>query len=129
MADRTALVRKGFDAFANGDIATLQELLHPDVVWHGAGNSPISGDFRGGNDVFALFGKILEETQGTFKQDVHAVTEGDDHVVALTHATGSRNGKTLEGNQVLVFHFDDADKVTEVWITPWDQAAANEFWS
>jgi uncharacterized protein len=129
MADHTALVRQGFDAFANGDIATLQELFSPDIVWHGAGTSPVSGDYKGGNEVFALFGKILEDTQGTFSQDIHAITEGDDHVVAITHATATRNGKTLDDNQVLVFHIDDNDKVTEVWITPWDQAGANEFWS
>jgi uncharacterized protein len=129
MADRTALVRKGFEAFANGDLATLQELFHPDIVWHSSGRSPVSGDYKGGNDVFALFGRVLEETQGTFSQEVHAITEGDDHVVAITHATGSRNGKTLEGNQVMIFHIDGDDKVTEIWLTPWDQYAVDEFWS
>jgi uncharacterized protein len=129
MTDRSALVRKGFDAFANGDIATLQELFHPDIVWHGAGNSPVSGDYKGGNEVFELFGRILEETQGSFSQEIHAITEGDGHVVAITHATATRNGKTLDDNQVVIFHIDDDDKVTEVWITPWDQASSTEFWS
>jgi uncharacterized protein len=129
MADRTALVRNGFEAFANGDLATLQELFHPDIVWRVSGRSPMSGDYTGGNDVFAFFGRVLEETQGAFSQEVHAITDGDDHVVAITRAQGSRNGKTLDSNQVLVFHFDDADKVTEVWLTAWDQYAVDEFWS
>ena len=129
MADRTALVRKGFEAFAKGDLAALQELLSPDIVWHSSGRSQISGDYKGGNDVFAFFGRILEETQGSFSQEVHAVTEGDDHVVGITRAQASRNGKTLDSNQVLIFHFDQSDKVTEVWVTPWDQHAVDEFWA
>lgn len=129
MASKTATVRKGFEAFANGDLAALQELFSPDIVWHGAGTSLVSGDFKGTDEVFGLFGRILEETQGTFSQDIHALTEGDDHVVAITHATATRNGKTYDDNQILIFHVDDANKVTEAWITPWDQAGANEFWS
>jgi ketosteroid isomerase-like protein len=28
------LVRRGYDAFGSGDMQTLRELFHPDIVWH-----------------------------------------------------------------------------------------------
>ena len=36
--DRTAnnieLVQAGYDAFANGDLAAVERLFHPEVIWH-----------------------------------------------------------------------------------------------
>ena len=28
------LIRRGYDAFSSGDMDTLRELFHPDIVWH-----------------------------------------------------------------------------------------------
>ncbi len=42
-----ALLRKGHKAFSNGDRATLTEIIAEDVLWHVAGKSPFSGDYRG----------------------------------------------------------------------------------
>ena len=28
------LVRRGYDAFSRGEMDTLRELYHPDIVWH-----------------------------------------------------------------------------------------------
>ena len=40
----------------------------------------------------------------------------------------ARRGKTVTFSQVLVFHLEDG-KANEVWITPFDQTAADAFWS
>ena len=31
------LIRRGYDAFSRGDMDTLRELYHPDIVWHAPG--------------------------------------------------------------------------------------------
>ena len=36
------LARRGYEAFAKGDLATLTELLADDVVWHVQGGGPLS---------------------------------------------------------------------------------------
>jgi uncharacterized protein len=40
------LVRRGYDAFSRGDMQTLRELFHPDIVWHAPGRSQLAGDHR-----------------------------------------------------------------------------------
>ena len=125
MQDRE-LVRRGFDAFIQGDMDTLKDLMAPDVIWHNSGNGIISGDFKG-DEVFTMFGRIFSETQGTLRQEVHALTEGDGHVVALTKVSGTRNGRSLATDNVVIFHLDNG-KVTEAWNTPFDQSAGDEFW-
>ena len=122
------LVRRGFAAFGTGDIATLGELFADDVVWHVGGRSPITGDYKGKEQVFGFFAQLAERAGGTFRLDIHDVLANDEHVVALVKATGERQGKTLNNNASQVFHVQGGN-VTEVWFHPDDQYATDDFWS
>jgi uncharacterized protein len=122
------LIRKGYDAFKNNDLETLGELFADDIVWHTAGDNLISGDTRGKQEVFGLFGRLFEETDGTFMNEVHDAFGSDEHAVALTRIRGQRNGKTLETDAVHVMHIKDG-KATESWVMSKDQAATDAFWS
>ncbi len=84
------LTRRGYDAFAKGDLAALSELLADDVTWHVRGVGPLSGDHLGRDEVFAFFGRLAEETAGTFRFDVHDVLANDEHSVALCTLSASR---------------------------------------
>jgi ketosteroid isomerase-like protein len=122
------LVRRGFAAFGTGDIATLGQLFADDIVWHVGGRSPITGDYKGKEQVFGFFAQLAERAGGTFRLDIHDVLANDEHVVALVKATGKRQGKTLNNNGVQVFHVQGG-KVTETWFHPDDQYAGDDFWS
>jgi ketosteroid isomerase-like protein len=37
-------IRQAFDAFARGDMATMQSLVAEDTVWHIPGRGPLAGD-------------------------------------------------------------------------------------
>ena len=121
------LVRKGYAAFANGDMDTLNELFTDDIVWHAPGNNQLAGDFRGKEAVFGSFAKAFELTGGTFRLEIHDVIANDTHAVGLIRAMGEREGKTLDDNSVQIFHISDG-KVTEQWLYPGDQAVVDEFW-
>jgi ketosteroid isomerase-like protein len=122
------LTRKGFDAFGKGDMDTIRELFADDVVWHAPGRNPLSGDYRGIDEVLQQFGKVFEMTGGTFRLEIHDILANDDHVVALVHATAERSGKQFDSNGVQVFHVKNG-KVTESWLHPDDIYASDEFWS
>jgi len=121
------LVRKGFEAFAAGDMATLGSIMADDVVWHASGGGVISGDFVGKEAVFGSFALIPQETD-SFSQEIHAILADDEHTVALVNATATRRGNTATFAQMFVFHVEGG-KAKEVWVTPFDQAAADAFWS
>ena len=122
------LVRRGYAAFGTGDVATLRALFADDVVWHVGGRSPITGDYKGKDEVLGFFAQLAELTGGTFRVDVHDVLANDELVVALTNGTAERGGKTLNDNGAQVFHVQGG-KVTEQWFHPGDQTATDEFWS
>lgn len=123
-----ALLKKGYEAFAKGDMATLTELFSENVVWHMAGSNPISGEHRGRDAVFAFFAKVTQLTGGTFKSELHDVLANDEHGVALTRATASRQGRQLNSLDTAVYHTGDG-KVTEAWSFAQDQRVTDEFWS
>ncbi len=130
MADHpnAELLKKGYAAFASGDMAVLTELFADDVTWHVSGNSPISGTHRGREAVFAVFARTGQLSGGTFKIDVHDVVANDVHAVALTRATASRQGRQYDAMDTDVYHMSGG-KVTEFWSFAEDTKKADEFWA
>lgn len=121
------LLRKGLDAFANGDVATMTEGFSEDVVWHLPGAGPFCGDHVGRDAVFAVFARMAELSPD-FRMEVHDILASDDHAVALTRSIGSRLGKQLNMPNVDVYHIRDG-KAVEFWSIPADQRVEDEFWS
>ena len=121
------LVRKGFEAFAAGDMAGMDQLMADEAKWHFPGTGPASGGFEGKEAIFGSFATIAQETD-SFQQEIHAILADDEHAVALIKATAARGGKTLEYDTVFVFHITGR-KMTEAWVTPVDHAAVEAFWA
>lgn len=130
MADHpnVELLRNGYAAYSSGDIEVLNNLFADDILWHVAGRSPLGGDYKGRDQVFGFFGKLMELSDGTAKIEVHDLLANGDHAVALVTGTATRNGTTFTGPDVHTFHVRDG-KVVEFWDSPVDQYAADEFWS
>jgi ketosteroid isomerase-like protein len=122
------LIRDGYEAFSKGDMDALSKLFADDIVWHVPGKSPVAGDHKGQEATFAYFGKLMELSGGTFKASLHDCVGNDEHVVGMHRNTGSRDGKTLAINELLVFHMRDG-KATEAWEHHSDSAAWDGFWS
>jgi len=120
--------RSGYAAFAAGDLATVSSLFADDIVWHTGGNNILTGDHVGREAVLAFFGRLMQETEGSYHQDIHDMLANDEHGVALVTVTASRGGKTFEGPVVQVFHMRD-QKMTEFWAFPEDPAAFDEVFS
>lgn len=130
MADHPNLesARAGYKAFAEGDMATLNELMADDIVWHFPGDSPLSGDYKGKEEVFGMFARLVEETGGTFKNEIHDLLASDDHAVALVNMSAERGDKKLEAHSVHVSHWKDG-KLAEFWSMQEDQDAVDAFYS
>lgn len=122
-------MRKGYEAFQSGDMAALNDLFSDDIVWHQPGTSPLSGDYKGKEEVFGLFGKFIQETDGTFKIAVEDMFANDHKGVALQRVTADRNGKHLDNYNANIFAYNDDGKVTEVWGMSVDTQTGSEFFA
>jgi ketosteroid isomerase-like protein len=74
------------------------------------------------------FGQLGELTGGSFQVTLEDVLAAGERTVALHLATGTREGKTLDADEVLVFRFR-GDKVSEAQGYSGDQHAVDQFWS
>jgi ketosteroid isomerase-like protein len=117
------LLRKGYQAFAEGDMATIDELFADDIVWHISGNGIMAGDYKGKEEVINMFGRLFQETDGSFKIEIHDVLANDEHSVCINTVIGDRNGTHFEIKGVDVFHPTPDGKVKEYWGFVEDQAA------
>lgn len=130
MTDHSNLerARAGYQAFATGDMATVNDLLADDIVWHSGGNNILTGDYEGKEAVLGFLARLMQETGGSFKNDVHDILANDDHGVALVTVSGTRGGKSLEGRVAQIFHMRDG-RMTEFWTFSEDQDQFDEFWT
>lgn len=126
--DHAAVVRRGQEAFGRGDMATLRDLMLPDVKLHATGRHRTAGNYDGIDAVLGNFANLARETGGTFRTEVHDLLASDDHVVVLGRLSADREGRHIEGNYCQVFHFSGG-RVSEMWFVDEDPYAADEFFS
>ena len=122
------LLRGAYEAFAKGDLGTVMSIFDEDIVWHEPGRSPLSGDFKGHQQVQELFGRLFEMSGGTFSIEIHDILANDEHAVAMVRTRATRSGKSLDAPQCHVWHVSNG-KATEFWNLTLDPYAADEFWS
>jgi ketosteroid isomerase-like protein len=124
MADHPTVerLRRGYEAYANGDLATLGGMFADDIAFHFLGHTPLSGAYNGLTEVLGYFAR-LRESGATFTFEVHDLLADDEHAVALLTGTAERAGKQIEQKVVHVFHVTVGGKVTGWWNFWADQAA------
>ena len=122
-----AMIRRGYEAFSTADLDTLSELIADDVVWHSRGGGPLDGDFLGRQAVFEMFGRLMQETGGTFRFEVDDILCNDDSATVLGRVTASRGGVTQTTKQVMVHRIRDG-KTVEFWVATTDPKATVAFW-
>jgi ketosteroid isomerase-like protein len=126
-AENEALVRRIFDAFSHKGGFALRGLFAEDAVWTVPGRGVMAGVHRGQDEIFRFLARLPKETDGTYGSTLRDVLASDERAAALYTARGTRRGRTLELDQVLLFRIEDG-LVREVLALPSDPDAFEEFW-
>jgi ketosteroid isomerase-like protein len=127
-AANEALVRSIFDAFSRKEGFALRGLFAEDAVWTVPGRGVMAGVHRGRDEIFRFLARLPKETDGTYGSTLQDVLVSDERAAALYTARGTRRGRTLELDQVLLFRIEDG-LVREVLALPSDPDAFEEYWS
>jgi ketosteroid isomerase-like protein len=127
--ENVAIMQRAYDAFNAGDVDTLTELFDESAVWHLPGKSSMAQDYQGRDATLAYFGRIGQETGGTFRAELEQLFAGDDgRVIGLHRSTAERDGKRLNVSDCIVFELKDG-KVVDGREHFEDLNAWDEFWS
>jgi uncharacterized protein len=122
------IIRKAYEDFAKGDIASVFGALDAAITWHVPGHSPLSGDFTGHDQVGGFFRRTMELSQGAFSIDVRNVLTDDDLVVALVTVNAQRNGVSASFPEVHVWRLRNG-KAIEFREYQGDEQGEDRFWS
>jgi len=127
-ADNKAIVRQIFGAFARKEGFALRGLFAEDAVWSVPGSGVMAGTYRGREEIFRFLARLPKETDGTYGSELIDVLASDGRAAALYRARGTRRGRSLELDQVLLFRIEDG-LVRQVLALPSDPDAFESFWA
>ena len=117
-----------FAAFSGGDARALFEVIDPAAVWRVPGSVSVAQEYCGRDRIFELFRDTRRLTDGTYLSELRWAVADDDHAVAVYRARGTRLGRALDIDQVLLItHVDGV--WTDVTALPTDPEAFAEFWA
>jgi uncharacterized protein len=122
------LLRGGYDAFAKGDIGTVRGLFADDISWHVPGSSPLSGDYRGHEEVLGFFSRSIELSQGSFRIEIDDMLADGDRVAVLCTVAAERHGQSWSSPEVHLWRIANG-KAVEFREFQGDQRSEDEFWS
>ncbi len=123
----SALARQIFDAFERKDAFVLRELFADDAIWRVGGKSRLAGVYRGRREIIRFLGSLPRLTRGTYSSRLSDVLASETRAAVIYRATGMREGRTLDIDQLLLFTMRDGC-VADVLALPSDQAAFDAFW-
>lgn len=124
-----ALFHQAHEAFERGDTEAMRSWFADDFVWHEPGHNPLSGDYRGADAVFGLFGRIGKATNGHFDTHLEDVVANDGHLVALLHLEASSGANSISMSRVNVYRVNSDGRVAERWGYVGDQAAFDDLFA
>ncbi len=76
-AENVAIMQRAYDAFNSGDLDTLTEIFDESAVWHLPGRSAMANDYQGSEAILTYFGRLGQETGGTFQAELQTLLSDD----------------------------------------------------
>lgn len=125
-----ALIRDGFRAFDEGDVATLSRLIALDSIMHMPGHHQLSGDYKGREAILELFTRVAVLSDASFRLELGHVF-ADDHVGAAIHTIRAERGRrSFAGTYCLLFRIVDG-RALDLELMPLhgDTTHEDEFWA
>jgi ketosteroid isomerase-like protein len=125
-----AVVRAGFEAFADGDVAAFGDMFRPDATWNHRNDDRLGGVHRGRDGIIAFIAESAQLTGGTLRAVPQSfMADGEGHVSVLVRVSGTRpDGRSFDNPQILLFTLD-GDRVHSVDQFVGDPSAVTAFWA
>jgi uncharacterized protein len=123
-----AIIRKAYEDFAKGNVPAVFAVFDASITWHVPGHSPLSGQFKGHEQIGAFFQRTMDLSGGAFSIDVHNVLTDGDLVVALVTVNAKRRGNSASFPEVHVWRLKNG-KVVEFREYQGDEQREDQFWN
>ena len=120
------LTKAFWEAIADADAESLRLLLSVDVVWRAAGLNPLSGEYRGVDEVLGYLADVGERVDA-LSSTLSDIYVNDEGAVVDYHVTARRGSYQLEMDYLLRLRMDGG-RVKDALLVPVDQRQNDDFW-
>jgi uncharacterized protein len=100
------IARSAYEAFGNGDLAALQELLSEDSTWLTSDELPLGGETRGRDRIIGNFAQI-PNYWSSFSVEPEEFIDGGDWVVVRGTQRAATDGDSFESPFAHLIKFAD----------------------
>jgi uncharacterized protein len=121
------LVERLFGGFGRDAVAVARTFA-ADAVWQVTGANPMTGEYRGRDEILRFLRQTAVLTNGTYRAELRYVVADDERAVAVYRASGEREGRTLDIDQALFCVIRDG-LLAEITAVPFDATAFDAFWA
>ena len=121
------LIREAYAAFGRGDVDGYLEACTETFEFHVPGNGAIAGTYAARDGIYALAGRAMTITGGTFREDVEDVLANDEHAVVLARHRFTREGQSKDYRTAHVYEINGG-KLARCFEQPRDPAAFADAW-
>jgi len=121
-------IRKAYEDFARGDFPAVFAALDEAITWHVPGQSPLSGDYKGHDQVASFFQRTMDLSGGAFGIDVHNILADQDLVIVLATVNAQRNQASGSFLEVHVWRMENG-RAVEFREFQGDERHEDRFWS
>lgn len=118
------VVKRYADAWAANDLKGIIDSYHDEVVFHYAGNNPLSGTHRGKPACLAVLKQVKQKTRRKLVA-IRDVLAGEVFGLIVAVEEFEHRGQPVQLERLLRYTVRD-DKLSECWIHDADQALIDE---
>ena len=123
-----ALAQEAWQAVSKSDVAALEKIWSPDLVWHATGRgTPWAGHHAGQEAVLDYLARVGESVD-RFDARLDDILLGESRIGYLFHVLAERDDRVLDMQYLLLARIEN-QIVVEVWTTPLDPASLEAFWA
>ncbi|HET6563210.1 MAG TPA: nuclear transport factor 2 family protein [Marmoricola sp.] len=122
---RSEVVREAYAAYIAGDRVPFSSLLAPEVTFHVAGDHPLSGDYRGVDEVRRYLATVERLNGGPGGATLDTVFADETGDLVLLESTTRHGSVERSIGHVLRF---EGDRLVELWDNPADPEAEDRHW-
>lgn len=119
------LLRATVEARRTGDLETARALMHPEILTHFPGRSPLAGDYRGPG---ALNAKVVELTGNPLEIELHEVLTSDSGAAVVYTMGATRGDSSVSWRQINHYTIRDG-RIVEAWQNPYEQDLVDDFFA
>lgn len=116
------------EALAKGDIPKAFSFFVPDVKWHQPGNNKFSGVKNNPDEIGAMFGSMMQCTEGSLVVAPNGpLMESGNLVASPVRFSATKESQSMDMGGIDLFEVKEG-KITQVWLFSEDQQKEDDFW-